>query len=332
MFFMKKLLIILILSFFLGMLYWGVDSAIDCYVFKENTFLNVFYKNVSIYEFCNRIFFVICFFVFGTIFYFLVEKIKDKERKAIEKMENKNKLITEIISKDAIKLKYSNEELEQFAYVSSHDLQEPLRVVSSYCQLLKERCKDCKNMNNETKKWINYIVEATERMKILIKELLDFSSIGRKDKPFEDIDLNKIIKNVEKDLKFLIKDTNTKIIIKEPLPIINGIKFRIKQLFYNLINNSIKFKSDKDPLIEISFCEEKDSKWLFCVKDNGIGISSKYFDRIFGLFKRLYSREEYPGTGIGLALCKKIVETHGGKIWVDSKVNKGASFYFILEK
>ncbi len=241
----------------------------------------------------------------------------------------KNNLIKNI----EIELRHSNEELEQFAYVASHDLQEPLRVVSSYCQLLKERCKECENMNEETKKWINYIIEATERMKTLIKELLDFSSIGKKDKPFEDIDLNKIIKNVEKDLKFLIKDTNTKIIIEESLPVINGIKFRIKQLFYNLINNSIKFKSDKDPLIEISFCEEEDNnEWLFRVKDNGIGISSKYFDRIFGLFKRLYSREEYPGTGIGLALCKKIVETHNGKIWVESKVGKGASFYFTLKK
>ena len=242
-------------------------------------------------------------------------------------MEKQLKNIEEV----AIKLKYKNEELEQFAYVASHDLQEPLRVVSSYCQLLKERCKECENMNEETKKWINYIVEAADRMKTLIKELLDFSSIGIKDKPFEDIDLNKIIKSVEKDLKILIEETDTKIIIKEPLPVINGIKFRIKQLFYNLINNSIKFKSEKTPLIKISFCEE-DKEWLFCVKDNGIGISSKYFDRIFGLFKRLYSREEYPGTGIGLALCKKIVETHNGKIWVDSKINKGSNFYFTLKK
>ncbi len=244
--------------------------------------------------------------------------------KIIEKQDNKIRNI-------AIELRHKNEELEQFAYVASHDLQEQVRVVSSYCQLLEEKCKECEKMDGETKKWINYIVEATERMKVLIKELLDFSSIGTKDKPFEDIDLNKIIKNVEKDLKFLIKDTNTKIIIEKPLPTINGIKFRIRQLFYNLINNSIKFKSDKDPLIEISFCE-KDNKWLFCIKDNGIGISSKYFDRIFGLFKRLYSREEYPGTGIGLALCKKIVETHNGRIWVGSKVNKGASFYFVLGK
>ncbi len=231
----------------------------------------------------------------------------------------------------AIELKHKNEELEQFAYVASHDLQEPLRVVSSYCQLLKEKCHKCKNVDNETKKWLNYTIDATDRMKTLIKELLDFSRIGRKDKPFEKVDLNEIVEEVKDDFKFLIKETNTTIIVEEKLPYINCIRFRIKQLIYNLISNSIKFRGEKAPLINISFCEEKE-KWLFCIKDNGIGIDSKYYDRIFEIFKRLYSREEYPGTGIGLALCKKIIETHNGKIWVNSVVSKGSSFYFSLPK
>jgi len=237
----------------------------------------------------------------------------------------------EIIKLTTIELKHKNEELEQFAYVASHDLQEPLRVVSSYCQLLKEKCHKCENVDDETKKWLNYTIDATDRMKTLIKELLDFSRVGRKDEPFEKVDLNEIVEEVKNDFEILIKETNTIIVIEEKLPYINCIKFRIRQLIYNLISNSIKFAGEEAPLINISFCEEK-GEWLFCIKDNGIGIDSKYYDRIFEIFKRLYSREEYPGTGIGLALCKKIVETHNGKIWVDSVVNKGSLFYFTLPK
>ena len=243
-----------------------------------------------------------------------------------EEMEQK-KLI-EMTTKE---LENRNKELEEFAYVSSHDLQEPLRVVSSYCQLLKKKYYKSEDLDDESKKWINYTIEATDRMKKLIKELLDFSRVGRRDKPFEKVNLNTIIKEIKGDLKILIEETNSKIILEEKLPSIYCIRFRIKQLFYNLINNSIKFRRDKESVINISFCEEKE-EWLFCIKDNGIGIPSKYFDRIFGIFKRLYSREEYEGSGIGLALCKKIVEIHNGKIWVESTVNKGTSFYFTLSK
>ena len=230
----------------------------------------------------------------------------------------------------AKELKKSNLELEQFAYVASHDLQEPLRVVSSYCQLLKE--KHYSHMDEDGRKYIDYAIDATLRMKILIKELLDFSRVGRKDEPFEEVKISDIIKEVLSDYEMAIDETEAEIIIENgDLPVICAIRFRIKQLLSNLLSNALKFHSDKKPIIRIGCCDEDDN-WLFYVKDNGIGIESQYFDRIFGIFKRLYSRDEYPGTGIGLALCKRIVETHGGKIWVDSDADEGTWIYFTISK
>ena len=245
--------------------------------------------------------------------------------------ELKRKDIEKQLTIIADNLKKSNEDLEQFAYIASHDLQEPLRAVSSYCQLLKE--KEYNNVDEESKKFLDYIIDSSFRMKTLIKELLDYSRVGRKDKPFEKIDLKELLQEVLYDFEVSIKETNANIIIESELPEIFAIRFRIKQLLHNIISNSLKFRSDKKPVIRISCCETEDSHyWLFSVKDNGIGIDKKYYHRIFGVFKRLYSREEYPGTGIGLALCKKIVERHGGRIWVESEVNKGTCIYFTIAK
>jgi PAS domain S-box-containing protein len=233
--------------------------------------------------------------------------------------------------KTAEELKRSNEELEQFAYVSSHDMQEPLRVVSSYCQLLKE--KYYQEMDEDGKKYLDYSIDSTFRMKTLIKDLLDFSRVGRKDLPFEKIDLNKLVATVLEDFEVSIKETKTKVIIESDMPNIFGIKFRIKQLLHNLVSNSIKFRSERSPVIRIGCCEESyTDNWLFYIRDNGVGIDSEYYERIFGIFKRLYSREEYDGTGIGLALCRRIAETHGGSIWVESEVNNGTTFYFTIPK
>ena len=231
-----------------------------------------------------------------------------------------------------LELTHRNQELEQFAYVTSHDLQEPLRIVSNYCQLLKEKCDEMDLQDEEIKKWTKYSIDASCRMKNFIKELLDFSRVGRKDKPLEKVDLKDLIKEVIEDFHITIEEKDAIIDIENNMPTVYCIEFRMKQLFHNLISNSLKFCSkDKRPKINISICEN-DKEYLFCVMDNGVGINSKYFDRIFGIFKRLYSREEYPGSGIGLALCKKIVETHGGRIWVDSSENAGASFYFTFPK
>jgi PAS domain S-box-containing protein len=231
-----------------------------------------------------------------------------------------------------IELRKSNEDLEEFAYVASHDLQEPLRVVSSYCQLLKEKHYSC--MDEESKKYLDYSISSAMRMKTLIKELLDFSRVGRKDKPFEKINLQELLEEVLCDFEVTLKETKAEIIMESNMPNVMGISFRMKQLLHNIISNSLKFRSDKKPIIRIGCCE--DSKrmnyWLFYIKDNGIGIDPKYYDRVFGIFKRLYSREEYPGTGIGLALCKKIVEAHGGEIWVESENREGTYVYFTISK
>jgi len=233
------------------------------------------------------------------------------------------------LKKLAVELQQSNFELEQFAYIASHDLQEPVRVISSYCQLLKE--SHYNDIDIDGKKYIDYTIDATIRMKNLINDLLNFSMAGRKDQPFEDINIFNLIKEIMIDYEMAITDTGSQVIIENDFPVIFAVHLRIKQLLSNLISNALKFHSDKNPIIRIG-CYDKGDSWLFYVKDNGIGIKSKDFDKIFGVLKRLYSRDEYPGTGIGLALCKRIVENHDGKIWVDSKLNEGTKIYFTISK
>lgn len=260
----------------------------------------------------------------GTVIGFIGYQKDVTDIKKRKKAETELKNIT-------LELQQINFELEQFAYVASHDLQEPLRVVSNYCEMLRNKCSPCPSRDEETEKWLRYTIEATERMKTLIKELLDFSRVGRKDSPFEYVNVYDTIKEVLLDYEIAIADSDAEIIIEDELPVISAIRSRIKQLLANLLSNSLKFRSEKSPIIRIGCCDEG-SFWLFYVKDNGIGIESQYFERVFGIFKRLYSREEYPGTGIGLALCKRIVETHGGKIWVDSDVKNGTWIYFTISK
>jgi PAS domain S-box-containing protein len=224
----------------------------------------------------------------------------------------------EILQEAARELKKSNEELERFAYIASHDLQEPLRVVSSYCQLLKEKCIRCYNSDQDIKKYFNYIVDSTARMKVLIRDLLEYSRVGKNDQPFENVDFNVLFSEVLEDYALRIKDENVSVIWDSELPIVTVIKFRMKQVLHNLLSNSLKFKfPGRDPVVHIGCMEGKDD-WIFYVKDNGIGVDKKYYHRIFGLFKRLYTKDEYPGTGIGLAICQRIVDNHYGRIWVES--------------
>jgi PAS domain S-box-containing protein len=257
----------------------------------------------------------------GQLDYFMVVSLDTTSQKRIQIQ----------LLKSASELKKSNEELEQFAYIASHDLQEPLRAVSSYCQLLKE--KEYEGVDEESKKYFDYIINSSFRMKTLIKELLDYSRVGRRAESFEKINLQDLLEEVLSDFHILIEDTGADIIIESSMPNIFAIRFRVKQLLHNIISNSLKFKGDGKPIIRIGCCDGDDShSWLFYIKDNGIGIDAKYYNRVFGIFKRLYSREEYPGTGIGLALCRKIVEAHGGKIWVESEKGEGTYVYFTIAK
>ncbi len=229
------------------------------------------------------------------------------------------------LTQKSLELARSNSELEQFAYVASHDLQEPLRMVTSYVQLLSNRYKD--KLDQDANDFIAFAVDGSNRMRTLIMDLLQYSRVNRI-KPFEWIDLNVELKDILKNLESSIKENNA-IIKCDALPQIHGDLVLIGQLFQNLIANAIKFKGEKKPEIHISG-KKVNNEFLFSIKDNGIGIQKEYSDKIFVIFQRLHTKEKYPGTGIGLAICKKIVDRHGGKIWVESEFGKGSTFYFTI--
>jgi PAS domain S-box-containing protein len=226
-------------------------------------------------------------------------------------------------------LKRSNDELQQFAYVASHDLQEPLRTVASFTQLLARRYEG--KLDSDADEFIGYIVDASIRMKQQIEDLLEFSRVITQGGNFEKINVNDVLKQVISSLKTLINENNAEISY-DTLPEVVADYRQIARLFQNIITNSIKFrKPDEAPKIDISAKkDEKTDKYVFSVRDNGMGIDPKYQDRIFTIFQRLHTMDEYSGTGIGLAVAKKIVERHGGHIWVESELGKGSTFYFTL--
>jgi len=225
-----------------------------------------------------------------------------------------------------IELERKNKELEQFAYVASHDMQEPLRTTTSFVDLLQKQYKGA--LDPKADKYLSYISQSSDRMKVLIKDLLDFSRIGKKGN-LERLDCNKVVNEVLADLAFAIKESGANI-TTQSLPVIYAYPTEIKQLFQNLLINAIKFKKPGVPP-QISICVQKTTDgWEFMVRDNGIGIDKKYNDKIFVIFQRLHNRTEYEGSGIGLAHCKKIVELHGGNIWVESSPGDGSKFHFTI--
>jgi len=225
-------------------------------------------------------------------------------------------------------LKRSNTELEEFAYVASHDLQEPLRMVASFTQLLERRYKD--KLDNDANDFINYIVDGTTRMQGLINDLLVFSRVGTRGVDFNATDMNIVLETVLINIRQSIKETNATI-TNDPLPVIVADDSQMMQLIQNLIFNALKFHGEEESHIHVSG-EVKEEEWIFSVRDNGIGIDSNNFDRIFVIFQRLHKKDEYSGTGIGLAVCKKIIQRHRGKIWVESELGKGSTFYFSIPK
>lgn len=246
---------------------------------------------------------------------------------------------SEVFSKDEIgqvaiainqmteRLVNSNKELEQFAYITSHDLQEPLRSISIYVELFHKKYKD--KIDEEADQYLNAITRSTSRMQALIKDMLEYSRIGHDDK-ISPASSEQMVKAMLNDLSALIADTNTKVVLGK-LPVINSYS-ELKLVFQNLTTNAIKFRNkDIQTVIEIG-AEDKGAEWLFSIKDNGIGIEQEYFDRIFVIFQRLHNQKQYPGTGIGLAHCKKIIEMHGGSIFVESEPGKGSKFSFTIPK
>jgi signal transduction histidine kinase len=220
----------------------------------------------------------------------------------------------------------SNADLQQFAYVASHDLQEPLRMVASYTQLLAKRYKG--KLDADADEFIGYAVNGATRMQRLINDLLAYSRVTSQGKAFEEVDCNLILDDVLSTLRLAIEE-NHAVVTHDTLPDVTADSGQLGQIFQNLVSNAIKFHGTEPPRVHVS-AVRRGKEWVFSVRDNGIGVDPQFADRIFVIFQRLHDREEYPGTGIGLALCKKIVERHGGHIWVESQSGRGATFYFTI--
>ena len=220
----------------------------------------------------------------------------------------------------------SNRDLEQFAYVASHDLQEPLRMVAAYTQLLADRYSD--QLDENANKYINYAVEGALRMQSLIQDLLAFSRVGRHGIDYEETDCNGVVETALKNLRASIDESGARIEYRD-LPRVMADPSHLSQVFQNLIGNAIKFRGPGPPVVRIT-AEKKGREWTFSLADNGIGIAPEHAQQVFVIFTRLHTRAAYPGSGIGLAICKKIIEQHGGHIWVESQPGQGATFKFTL--
>ncbi|PYP71979.1 MAG: hypothetical protein DMD41_10620 [Gemmatimonadetes bacterium] len=241
----------------------------------------------------------------------MLSRIEDQDRA-------RRQLITE--------LERSNKELEQFAYVASHDLQEPLRMVSSYTELLERRYGD--KLDDKGRTFINFAVDGAVRMQRLINDLLEFSRVSTRGKPMQPVDVNRVLGAVRANLSVAIREAGA-LVTNEALPSVVADETQLVQLLQNLVGNAIKFRGGERPLVHVS-AQPGATECVFAVRDNGIGIAPEYFERIFVIFQRLHARGEYPGTGIGLAVCRRIVERHGGRIWVESAPGQGSTFYFAL--
>ena len=237
--------------------------------------------------------------------------------------------LNENLQRHAKQLAISNAELEQFAYVTSHDLQEPLRMVTSFLTLLEKKYEDI--IDDKGKKYIAFAVDGAKRMRQIILDLLEFSKVGKMEDKQEAVDLNELVKEIEILFRKEIKDKNASLKI-DSLSTIQTYKSPVRQIFQNLISNALKYTLPNiAPQIEIKETQST-THWQYTVADNGIGINQEYFQKIFIIFQRLHNKDEYSGTGMGLAVTKKIIENLGGSIWLESEEGKGSTFYFTLLK
>lgn len=260
----------------------------------------------------------------------LTASIRDvSEKKQLEKViRDTNITLERKVRQRTEELERKNKELEQFAYVASHDMQEPLRTTSSFVDLLRKQYKG--KLDDTADKYLDYIVQSSDRMKVLIRDLLDYSRLGR-EKEKRRVDCNSIVEQVKADLHKVIRESQAEVRAGE-LPLLDAFPTELKLLFQNLVSNSIKFcRPGVPPVVEINAVRDSGC-WEFSFRDNGIGIEPQYLDRIFVIFQRLHNRTDYEGSGIGLAHCKKIVELHEGRIWVNSEPGVGSTFFFTISE
>jgi signal transduction histidine kinase len=257
------------------------------------------------------------------------EAMRRRIRAELAGMEEARELLSaqrDELAAQAEELARSNADLEQFAYVASHDLQEPLRKVTSFCQLLQRRYQG--QLDERADQYIEFAVDGAKRMQQLINDLLAFSRVGRTTEEFVEVDCDDVLDRALRNLESAVDDAGAEV-VRSPLPTVEGDPTLLTALFQNLVGNAIKFRTDAPPRVEVR-AEEVHGEWSFRVADNGIGIEEAYADRVFVIFQRLHAKERYPGTGIGLALCKKIVEFHGGHIWLDTDVSQGTAVCWTL--
>ena len=251
-----------------------------------------------------------------------------ERRRAVEELRRHRDDLEELVAERTKELQRSNKELEQFAYVASHDLQEPLRMVASYVQLIQRRYGG--KLDEEADEFIEYAVDGANRMQKLINDLLVFSRVRTRGEEFQETNCEEVLESALGNLRMAIQESGS-VVTHDPLPVVSADRTQLVQLFQNLIGNAIKFRSDDHPKIHVS-AQENGREWVFSVRDNGIGFDPEHKERIFVIFQRLHSRGKYPGTGIGLAVCKRIVERHVGSIWVESAPGQGSTFYFTIPK
>ncbi|HUT32972.1 MAG TPA: ATP-binding protein [Planctomycetota bacterium] len=255
-----------------------------------------------------------------------LERARRLDEERLETLRRAREELEARVQERTAELARSNEELEQFAYVASHDLQEPLRMVSSFVQLLADRYG--KVLDQDAREFIGYAADGATRMQALIRGLLAYSRVGRRGTPLSPVPAETCLRNALQQLQAAVAEGNAQV-THDPLPTVLADETQLTQLLQHLIGNAVKFRSQAPPRVHVK-AERKGEEWTFSVSDNGIGIGPAHTERIFRIFQRLHTREEYPGTGIGLAICKRIVERHGGRMWVESQPGTGSTFFFTL--
>ncbi len=238
----------------------------------------------------------------------------------------KRKQVQDQLRQYAEELQRSNLDLQQFAYVASHDLQEPLRTIATFCEMLQRRYRG--RLDDQADQWIDFVMDGARRMQALVQDLLAYSRLESRRQAVAPVDCGEVFRRAVANLGSAIEEAGAEV-TSDSLPVVNGDESQLVQLFQNLIGNAVKFRGREIPSVRVSAQADSDA-WVFSIRDNGLGIDPKYHERVFDLFKRLHPTDRYPGTGMGLAVCRKVVQRHGGRIWVESEPGQGSTFRFTI--